>query len=82
MIFTGDAIFEGGAGKFLEGTPLMMHQILYRMLEYEDEAENVKLFPRNLEPTICAFYSNRSRARNISLKLNSTKPCIMKCCIE
>ena len=44
MIFTGDAIFEGGAGKFLEGTPLMMHQILYRMLEYEDEAENVKLF--------------------------------------
>ena len=44
MIFTGDAIFEGGVGKFLEGSPLMMHQILYRMLEYEDEAENVKLF--------------------------------------
>ena len=44
IIFTGDNLFEGGVGKFLEGTPLMMHSILYRMLEYEEDAENIKLF--------------------------------------
>ena len=32
MIFTGDCLFEGGVGKFFEGSPRMMHSILKELL--------------------------------------------------
>ena len=44
MIFTGDCLFEGGVGKFFEGTPRMMHQILTTLFEDYGEGKNTRLF--------------------------------------